>query len=470
MKGDKGGFVAYLAILFILPLPLGSNREWAWLLAAAMIFALAAMLLGKLVAGRVLWAPVVARSRLALLCLSAWLSFGLFQILPLPPGVVDLLSPERLAWPLPWRDSNDWITISTTPDSSALGWLQSLFFVTLFALTLQLVNSRKRVQSVLLVLVLAGVTQALYGSFMTMSGVEWGFLQEKVHGRGVATGTYVNRNHLAGMLVLCLSAGIGLLMSHMRSGRERKGLRQRLRSWVRVMLGPRMRLRIYLGVMVVALVLTHSRMGNASFFSALLIAGLLGLILMRTAPRPVLILIASLLLVDILIVGTWFGVEQVVERIQETGTYQQSTGRYRDKERLDVDTETLAAWRDYRWFGSGSGSFSIVFQRYRQPDLGDFFDHAHNDHLEFLLEFGLLGSLPLAGFFLASIATALHAQIRRRDPLMRATGFAVTMAGIATIIHAAVDFNLHIPANAAYLMVLLGLSWVAANLSTRRRK
>ena len=467
MKADNGCFVAYLLFLFLLPLPLGSNREWAWLAGAALVFAVAALLLWELAEGRLSWSPVFAASRLVLVCLLAWLLFGLFQILPLPSVLVGLLSPERLAWPLPWQGNSDWITLSVTPGDSALLWLQSLFFGMLFALTIQMVNTRKRVRRVLLVLVLAGVTQALYGSFMTMSGVEWGFLQEKVHGRGVATGTYVNRNHLAGMLVLCLCAGIGLLMSHMRSGVQREGLRQRLRGWVRVVLGPRMRLRIYLGVMVVGLVLTHSRMGNASFFSALLIAGVLGLILMRSAPRPMIILIASLLVVDILIIGTWFGVEQVVERIQETGAYQPSIGRYRDQDRLNVDTETLAAWHDYRWVGSGAGSFPVVFQRYRQPDLGSFFDHAHNDHLEFLLEFGLLGSLPLAFLFLASMATALRAQMQRRDPLMRATGFAVTMAGIATLIHSAVDFNLRIPANVAYLMVLMALAWVARSLPTR---
>ena len=303
---------------------------------------------------------------------------------------------------------------------------------------------------------------------MTLSGIEWGFMQPKVHGLGVATGTYVNRNHLAGMLVICLSAGIGLLISQMRTTVGDPGLRQRLRAWLRVLLGPRMRLRIYLALMVVGLVLTHSRMGNASFFLALLIAGILGLLLMRSAPRPMVILIASLLIVDILIVGTWFGVDQVVERIQKTGAYQQSTGRYRDQGRLDVDIETLAAYQDYRWLGSGGGSFSIVFQRYRQAELGSFFDHAHNDYLEFLLEYGLLGNIPLALFFLLSLVSALKAQVQRRDPLMRATGFGATMAAIATVIHCSVDFNLHIPANAAYLMVMLALAWTAVSLPTRR--
>jgi O-antigen ligase len=470
MKGDKKIFVAYLVVLFLLPLPLGSNREWAWLAASAVVFLLAALLLWQLSERRIDWSPVWASPRLALVCLLAWLSFGLIQVLPLPPSLVGFLSPERLSWPLPWQAESGWVSISVAPDLGFLAWLQSLFLVVFFCLTLQLANSRRRVERILLVFVLAGVMQALYGSFMTMSGLEWGFLQEKEHGRGVATGTYVNRNHLAGLLVICLSAGIGLLMSHMRPVSRNRGVRQRLRGWVRVLLGPKTRLRLYLGIMVVGLVLSHSRMGNASFFVSLLITGLAGLWLMRRAPRPVIVLIASLLVVDILIIGTWFGVEQVVERIQQTGSYQETTGRYQDQERLDVDTETLGAWKDYAWVGSGGGSFAIVFSRYRQPDLGTFFDHGHNDFLEFLLEYGVVGCMPLGVFFLASLATAINAQRRRRDSLMRATGFAVTMVAVASAIHASVDFNLHIPANAAYLTVLLALAWVAAELPSKRIK
>ena len=89
-------------------------------------------------------------------------------------------------------------------------------------------------------------------------------------------------------------------------------------------------------------------MGNTAFFASLLICGVAALALLRRPPRSLVILLVSLIAVDVLIVGTWFGVERVVERIQETGQYDEATGRYRDEARLDVDEETLPRYLDTR--------------------------------------------------------------------------------------------------------------------------
>ncbi len=59
-------------------------------------------------------------------------------------------------------------------------------------------------------------------------------------------------------------------------------------------------------------------MGNAAFFAAMLIVGSIAIVLARkTAPKTI-ALIASLVIIDVLVVGTWIGLEKVVERIQDT--------------------------------------------------------------------------------------------------------------------------------------------------------
>ena len=44
---------------------------------------------------------------------------------------------------------------------------------------------------------------------------------------------------------------------------------------------------------------------------------------------------------------------------------------------------------------------------------------------------------------------------------MRGMSFACVMGVTAILIHSWVDFNLQIPANACYFMVLLALGWIA---------
>ena len=66
-----------------------------------------------------------------------------------------------------------------------------------------------------------------------------------------------------------------------------------------------------------------------------------------------------------------------------------------------------------------------------------------------------------------SLAAALLAQARRRDPLMRGMSFASIMGVAAILIHSTVDFNLQIPANAMLFMVLLALGWISLYLERR---
>ena len=68
------------------------------------------------------------------------------------------------------------------------------------------------------------------------------------------------------------------------------------------------------------------------------------------------------------------------------------------------------------------------------------------------------------------LVAALMAQWQRRDPLMRGMSFACIMGVTSILIHSWVDFNLQIPANAAYFMVLLALGWIANFVFDPRRR
>jgi O-antigen ligase len=255
-----------------------------------------------------------------------------------------------------------------------------------------------------------------------------------------------------------LAIGIGLLIASMKE-QTPQSWRQRLRHLSQVLLGPKARLRVYLAIMVVTLVLTHSRMGNTGFFASMLVAGLLALLLFRQSPRPVVVLIVSLLVIDIFIVGAWFGLEKVQQRIVNTTLETEA--------RDEVDYYAWGQTRDFLITGSGAGSFYTVFPYYRERDIRGFYDHAHNDYLEFLSESGVIASSLLAATVVLCLGAALLAQRRRHDPLMRGMGFSATMGITAILIHSSVDFNLQIPANAALFMVLLALPWLTLNLARR---
>ena len=269
----------------------------------------------------------------------------------------------------------------------------------------------------------------------------------------------MNRNHYAAYLVLCLSIGIGLLIASMGQGAGADTWRQRLRHIGTLILSAKAPLRIFLAIMVIALVLTHSRMGNTAFFASMLIAATLALFLFKDMPRPVVFLITSLIVIDIFIIGSWVGLEKVRERIAETTL----AGEVRD----EFGIHSLQMWQDYPLFGAGAGSYYSVFPRYRQGDVDDLLlEHAHNDYLEFLSEYGILGMLLPAGVVILALGNAILAQRKRRNQLARGIGFATLMAITAMLIHASVEFNLQIPAYAATVMVILAMTWLSRYLKS----
>jgi O-antigen ligase len=309
------------------------------------------------------------------------------------------------------------------------------------------------------VLVYAAVTHSIYAVLMHLAGAQMEYFGTVMSHGGSASGTFANRDHFAGFLEMSLAIGIGLLISGL-SDRSADSWKRFVMMTIEWILSPKMLLRLSLCILVIALTTTHSRMGNTGFFSSLLIAGALGIVLSRHATRNTVILLVSLVAIDLLIVGSWFGVEKLARRFEQT-TLEEV------RERGDPAAFSVDLIKDYPAFGAGPGTFYVAFPRYRQEKVVTFFDYAHNDYAQFASESGLIG-LALLGVFVAlALGAALRAQWLRRDPLMRGMSFACIMGVTAILIHSWVDFNLQIPANAVLFMVLLALGWISLYLDRR---
>jgi O-antigen ligase len=421
-------FYYFLAVLVWAPLPLASNRDWSTVL-------LAGLLLTGLLGGLLLIAlghlRVTTTLRRARPALTALIAVQVWVAMQLALG------------------------ISVAPDSTRLALLLGIALVAAFVLVLVLVDSKERILRIAQVMVGCAVFQAFFASAMVMSDLEQVPFLDKTFARGSASGTFINRNHLAGFLEMNLAIGIGMLVAQLHR-RPASGWREFMRRTIDTILSRKFRLRLYLAIMVVALVLTRSRMGNMAFFSSLLLCGVAGMVLQQRVTRNAALFFVSLLLIDIYIVGNWFGVDEVVERLQNTSL--------ESEKRDELAIDSIAMWQDHFWVGTGADSFfqSYVHGGYMSPD-SLYYRHAENDYLEIGSGFGFIGFALLGTAVLTSLWQSLLAQRRRQSRVRQGLGFASTMGITSILIHSFADFNLHIPANSLWFIVLLAFAWVAAS-------
>jgi O-antigen ligase len=128
--------------------------------------------------------------------------------------------------------------------------------------------------------------------------------------------------------------------------------------------------------------------------------------------------------------------------------------------RLAVGRDALSEVRDYPWFGTGLGSFTAVFPQYQTfpTDLG--WNHAHDDYVEALTETGIVGGLIILSALLM-LGWLVFCNLPDRMKSAREwiqLGAALGCCGL--LIHSFADFNLHIPANAAWFAVCAAIATV----------
>ncbi len=454
----------YLALIAWLPLPFGNNRPWATSITEVWIYFIAGFIIIQWLRQPQAIPTPFKTSYVTLVLLALNLLWLLIQCMPIPLSLLQTLSP--LATDLYIHSGiTSYASISLDSTVTFYQFQTALFLFTLFLLTLYLIDSEKKLRWLVYTILLSALFQSMYGALMILTGIEYSFFISKSEIQstiGSATGTFANRDHLAGYLEMALALGIGLMLTMLSNSRNFiLNWKQRIREISELLLGSKARLRIILILLCLGLVLTHSRGGNISFFISLGVTGILFLAIARNKPRATTIFLSSLLILDIVVIGSLVGASEVINRLAETSTQTET--------RDDAYLATYPMLKDYFITGIGAGNYFNVFPSYKTPLLNEYWRHSHNDYLEIMVEQGIIGFSLLAGVVLFSIFTAIQLLRTRRNPFVLGMCFASLMGTFSLLIHSAVDFNLQILANSSVFMIILAIPFICHNLNYKQK-
>lgn len=441
--------------------------QWSWLLSMTALLGLPLMRGGMpelaqagfacLCAGSLLLAPRAAyRDSLVLAahaCWLAWLSWLAVQLIPLPLGILEQISPGSAEVWMGLREAGlpvEHGSISVHPSEGLRAWVSSLALYALWmSIRAQVAASSALTRRSLLVLSAFGTLLAAYATFSLLGTFTLAILEPlgNVHSRD-AHAPFANRNHLAAYL--CLSGAIILAAMLGGSQSRRPQWHSPLRRLLEWGNQPVLLLRLGLLIVVIGIVLSRSRMGNVAFVFGLGAFALAWLLQTRSlrAFLKVALIFASIIAVDLLIVSERFGLERVTQRIELTDLDQNN--------RTEVHARNLQLLEQSWPFGAGLGSYSRIETSLGQTLGGSDYVYAHNDHAQLLIEAGLPGYAALVALVALHIGMALR-RLQSKRTLHRALSAAALMGIAAATLHATVEFNAYIPAWRALFVCLLAL-------------
>jgi O-antigen ligase len=476
---DKAAFIIYLVTLILSPLLFGAVHTYAYTIMALGVLSATLLLIIRHIRkdrkSEAYWIKFPNNS-LNVLFLS-FLAFLILQVVGLPDFFLEILSPRAMEVgektlpaslvAMTGTQGKDWFALSPYYYPVRMSIIRFAVYGLFFLGLTQVLNSQKRIELTIFLILITGCFEALYGLIQTYSGPGhiWWYKKE-AYLRDV-TGTYINRNHFAGfmemglLLAACYAAGISLRRKRAKTvSNHKRSFRGKLSRFLtgEHRLNKRTLILFAGVVMGIGLIFSASRGGMLGAAGGMLCMGLF-FVFRKDYRQKGFILLLLFFITSVYAIH--IGVEYPIERFKTFYSTLEERDRFAEK--------TMDMFQDYRLSGVGVGNFQHGYPKYQAAeDRASFIRHAHNDWAQFLAEAGIMGiALLLAGISYYLYRT-MRLWRRRKDPFAVCLGVAPLAAMAAIAIHSYSDFNLHIPANFLMLVAVVAIGYSAIHLERHR--
>jgi O-antigen ligase len=131
--------------------------------------------------------------------------------------------------------------------------------------------------------------------------------------------------------------------------------------------------------------------------------------------------------------------------------------------RIAIVKDSLRMLRVHPILGWGLGTFPVVYPSFRSFFTNLWVNEAHNDYLQTLVETGIVGFAIAAAFLALLCREGIHNLKHWNRETRSSLELAAFLGCIGLLVHGFVDFNLQIPANAAFFFALSALVTTHSN-------
>ena len=366
-----------------------------------------------------------------------FVAYVAFQLVPLPIWLLRVLSPTRadVAEALvSMTGGSRFAPLTVAPPTTWLQLSRITSYVVAFFVSRQLVRRSPFGRwTAALPLVAIGAAEAAWALWIGGGATE------------LLTGTYPNRNHLAGLLEMTLPFALMYGLSVLNRSGRRGVLAMTDVAQAAVPLA-------LTCVMVVAILFSSSKSGAVACLLSLFFVTALAL--GRGMSRGGRWAFLAALTVLFFVVVVFLTPSDLVQRFGSISSDQPTEGR------VPIWIVTLRLIAAYPLFGCGLGAFFPAFLRYQLTGVGWAWTNTHNDYLQLLSELGIVGFIAPAVLIGSVFKRAVAASSEPLAQETRFIGLACAGSLLAILIHSVTDFNTYVTANG------LVLAWVAGIAAT----
>jgi O-antigen ligase len=398
---------------------------------------------------RISWVDASGPKRSALIWVVCLLALFGFQLVPLPWSVWSSLPHrDQASTILSAINQTGWRPFSLTWSDT----LKDLFFLTipLAALLLGMTSTLEQRINFLRIYLAVGVLSVILGALQISgaNGLNSFYLFPTAHA-GSATGLFVNRNHQAIFLDICVVLSAIPTIFDINT--------KRARTWTpgKSLLSLSVAAIFALGVLT-----TVSRAGAALLPLAFI--GFCWVQIRSGAPKKWIGAIAAMILVAAGFVATTFWSNVVGQRFELVEA----------SKRFTTWDDTVYAIGQTLPLGTGFGSFVPVYQTVESLEAVDrtISNHAHNEYLQYALEGGLPTLLLVAGATIILVWAFLQfSSSKSRSARQKSLSIASLVGVLLIALHNIVDYPLRMAAVAALFGLLSAFVLVPAKTVTDSR-